>query len=47
MLQDEKPFAYASKSLNSTEVNYAQREKELHAVLFGCKRFHKYMYAGE
>lgn len=44
MLQDEKPIAYASKSLNSTEVNYAQIEKELYAVLFGCKRFHEYMY---
>uniref|UniRef100_A0A8C6K5V8 Gypsy retrotransposon integrase-like protein 1 n=1 Tax=Nothobranchius furzeri TaxID=105023 RepID=A0A8C6K5V8_NOTFU len=41
MLQDEKPVAYASKSLNSTEENYAQIEKEL---LFGCKRFHEYMY---
>ena len=27
MLQDEKPIAYASKSLNSTEVNYPQIEK--------------------
>ncbi|XP_060769073.1 uncharacterized protein K02A2.6-like [Neoarius graeffei] len=44
MLQEEKPIAYASKSLNSTEVNYAQIEKELYAVLFGCKRFHEYMY---
>lgn len=39
MLQDERPIAYASKSLNSTEENYAQIEKELYAVLFGCKRF--------
>lgn len=44
MLQDSKPVAYASKSLNSTEENYAQIEKELYAVLFGCKRFHEYMY---
>lgn len=44
MLQDDKPVAYASKSLNSTEENYAQIEKELYAVLFGCKRFHEYMY---
>uniref|UniRef100_A0A3P9BYY5 Caspase-8 n=1 Tax=Maylandia zebra TaxID=106582 RepID=A0A3P9BYY5_9CICH len=44
MLQDGKPVAYASKSLNSTEQNYAQIEKELYAVLFGCKRFHEYMY---
>lgn len=44
MLQDSKPVAYASKSLNSTEENYLQIEKELYAVMFGCKRFHEYMY---
>ncbi|KAL0149263.1 hypothetical protein M9458_055497 [Cirrhinus mrigala] len=44
LLQQDKPVAYASKSLNSTEQNYAQIEKELYAVLFGCKRFHEYMY---
>ncbi|KAL0194540.1 hypothetical protein M9458_008112, partial [Cirrhinus mrigala] len=44
LLQHDKPVAYASKSLNSTEQNYAQIEKELYAVLFGCKRFHEYMY---
>ena len=44
MLQEGKPIAYASKSLNSTEENYAQIEKELYAVVFGCKRFHEYMY---
>ncbi|KAI4880495.1 hypothetical protein NFI96_000640, partial [Prochilodus magdalenae] len=44
MLQGERPVAYASKSLNSTEENYAQIEKEIYAVLFGCKPFHEYMY---
>ena len=44
MLQEGRPIAYASKSLNRTEENYAQIEKELYAVLFGCKCFHEYMY---
>ena len=44
LLQGEKPVAYASKALNETEQNYAQIEKELYAVLFGCKRFHQYLY---
>lgn len=44
LLQQEKPIAYASKSLTETEQNYAQIEKELYAVLFGCKRFHQYVY---
>lgn len=25
-------------------MNFTQIEKELYAVLFGCKRFHEYMY---
>ena len=44
LMQENKPVAYASKSLNSTEQNYAQIEKELYAILFGCKRFHQYIY---
>lgn len=45
LLQDGRPVAYASKSLSeSGKVNYAQIEKELFAVLFGCKRFHQYIY---
>ena len=35
---------FASKALNKTEQNYSQIEKELYAILFGCKRFHQYIY---
>ncbi|XP_014667284.1 PREDICTED: uncharacterized protein K02A2.6-like [Priapulus caudatus] len=44
VLQEGRPVAYASKSLTTTEVGYAQIEKELYAILFGCKRFHQYVY---
>uniref|UniRef100_A0A8C6UJ08 Gypsy retrotransposon integrase-like protein 1 n=1 Tax=Neogobius melanostomus TaxID=47308 RepID=A0A8C6UJ08_9GOBI len=44
IMQNGKPVAYASKLLNTTEQNYAQIEKELYAVLYGCKRFHDYIY---
>uniref|UniRef100_A0A674NI52 Gypsy retrotransposon integrase-like protein 1 n=1 Tax=Takifugu rubripes TaxID=31033 RepID=A0A674NI52_TAKRU len=44
LLQEGKPIGYASKSLSDSEVNYAQIEKELYAILFGCKRFHQYVY---
>ena len=44
ILQDNRPVAYASKSLTQAEVNYAQIEKEMFAILFGCKRFHQYVY---
>ncbi|XP_070193833.1 uncharacterized protein [Littorina saxatilis] len=47
IFQDHKPIAYASKSLNKTEVNYAQIEKELYAIVFGCERFHQYIYGQE
>lgn len=44
IMQEGRPVAYASKLLNSTEQNYTQIEKELYAVLYGCKRFHEYLY---
>ena len=44
ILQRNQPVAYASKSLTSAQVNYAQIEKEALAILFGCQRFHQYLY---
>jgi len=44
LLQSGRPVAYASKSLTPAEVNYAQIEKEMYAILFGCQRFHQYIY---
>ena len=39
-----KPVAYASKSLTDAEKNYSNIERELLAVVFGCIRFHHYLY---
>lgn len=44
LMQNGKPVAYASKSLTPAEVYYAQIEKEMFVILFGCKRFHHYVY---
>ena len=44
LIQDEHPIAYASKSLSNTQQNYAQIEKEMLAVVFGCTKFHDYIY---
>jgi transposase InsO family protein len=44
IMQNDKPCAYASQSLNTTQQNYAQIEKELYAIVFGCQRFHQYLY---
>lgn len=45
ILQEGKPLAYASKSLNSCQQNYAQIEKEMLAITFGCEKFHPYLYS--
>lgn len=44
LLQRGRPIAYASRSLNTTEQNYAQIEKELLAIVFASEKFHHYIY---
>ena len=40
----EKPIAFASRTLNSSERNYPQVEKEALSLVFGIKKFHEYVY---
>lgn len=40
----ERPLAFASRSLTSSEVQYSQIQKEAAAIIFGVKRFHQYLY---
>ncbi len=44
LLQEEQPVAYASRSLTQSQQNYAQIEKEMLAITFGCERFHDYIF---
>ena len=44
LMQEGRPIAYASKSLTPTESRYANIERELLAVVFGCTKFHTYLY---
>ncbi|XP_054713788.1 uncharacterized protein K02A2.6-like [Uloborus diversus] len=42
--QGDHPVCYASCALNDTQQRYSQIEKELLAVVNGCKKFHYFIY---
>jgi len=44
LLQDEKPVAYASRSLTKSEQNYAPIELECLAIVFACRKYDQYIY---
>ena len=41
---EEHPITFASRTLSKAERNYGQVKKEALALIFGVKKFHKYVY---
>ena len=44
LLQEGQPVAYGSRALSDCQRRYAQIEKELLAIVYGCEKFHQYVY---
>jgi hypothetical protein len=42
--RDERPVVFASRTLQASEKNYSQIDKEALGIVFGIRKFHEYLY---
>lgn len=42
---DIKPIAHASRTLNNSEKNFSQIDREALSIIYGVKRFHEFLFA--
>ena len=42
-----RPVAYASRTLSDVERRYSQTKREALSVVWGCERFHLYLFGVE
>ncbi|CAG4976944.1 unnamed protein product [Colias eurytheme] len=44
LLQEGRPVAFAARALTPAESRWAQIEKEMLAIVYGCSKFHQFVY---
>ena len=44
LMQEGRPIKYASRALDAWKQNWAPIEREMLAIIHGCKQFHQYLY---
>jgi hypothetical protein len=47
LFQNGRPVHYASRRITPAEINYGQIDREMAGIVYGCEKFHDYIYGRE